>query len=341
MNILIVKFGALGDVVRTSYFPKEISAKYPDGVNIYWITSPAARDLLVYNPYITVLVDFEDLHKIKFDIIYSLDDEKEIVLEVSKLSAAKVVGAHYDPAMATVTYSTDSAEWFDMGLISKYGKEIADCKKRENRKTHAEIFSKIFTTKMPTPQFYYPTYYNPQTIQESSAVRIGINPFAGKRWISKELPANSLTDLITFLLEKMDGDNNKNQIVLLGAGEDHERNLQISRIFGSERIVVPDTTQSLIEFAHQIRSLTFLVTTDSLAMHLAIAQKIPFLAFFAPTSAHEIDDFGCGRKLLSESDDYCSYRPDADNSSISFERIKALIEVEPFMLKLEGYSCGR
>ena len=63
--------------------------------------------------------------------------------------------------------------------------------------------------------------------------------------------------------------------------------------------------------------------SDSLAMHLAIAQGVPVTAFFAPTSAAEIELYGRGEKVLSTAPDYCSYRPDADNSSLTTERLLA------------------
>ena len=63
------------------------------------------------------------------------------------------------------------------------------------------------------------------------------------------------------------------------------------------------------------------VTSDSLGMHIAIARGIPVVAFFAPTSAAEIDLFGAGEKVISTAPDYCSYRPDADNSTITAGRL--------------------
>jgi heptosyltransferase-2 len=64
-----------------------------------------------------------------------------------------------------------------------------------------------------------------------------------------------------------------------------------------------------------------MVSSDSLAMHLAIAQDIPTVAFFSPTSAAEIDGFGRLVKVASTAGDYCSYAKDADNSSITHERL--------------------
>jgi heptosyltransferase-2 len=72
-----------------------------------------------------------------------------------------------------------------------------------------------------------------------------------------------------------------------------------------------------------------LISSDSLALHLAIAQDVPFTAFFSPTSAVEIDDWGIGTKVASTAPDYCSYRKDADNRSITADRIIEAIGKNP------------
>ena len=119
LKILIVKFGALGDVVRTSYFAKYIKEKSED-VEIYWITSFESFNLLRYNPFIDHLTqNFSDLSNINFDLIYSLDDEVEIVEKVNILNTKKLTGAYIENQK--LTYTNDVSQWFDMGIISKFG----------------------------------------------------------------------------------------------------------------------------------------------------------------------------------------------------------------------------
>lgn len=78
---------------------------------------------------------------------------------------------------------------------------------------------------------------------------------------------------------------------------------------------------SVLDFAAHVKALAFLITSESLALHLAISQSVPSLSFYAPTSAAEIGTFGRGIKVCSTTHDYCSYRPDADNSTITAERL--------------------
>ena len=52
-----------------------------------------------------------------------------------------------------------------------------------------------------------------------------------------------------------------------------------------------------------------------------IARKVPVVAFFAPTSAAEIELYGRGERVESRAPDYCSYRSDADTSTLTAERL--------------------
>jgi heptosyltransferase-2 len=321
LNILIVKYGALGDVVRTSYFTKCLKDKYGSGLNLTWATSLAATPLLQKNIYIDeICTDFSKIQNKNFDIVYSLDDEYEIVSKVCLLSYKKIIGAYVDTTSKKVTYCEKSAEWFDMGLLSKLGKVLADQRKKSNNRSHGEIFAEIFDTNLPEPIFFGSQEYLSDYV-ENSQFRLGINPYAGGRWASKELRLNELGALIQLFLDSVKFRRASGRIILFGANEDRQKNLEIASRFSDESIEVANTDESVLQLASQIKSLNNLITSDSLAMHLAIAQKRPTLAFFAPTSSVEIDDFGLGQKLISTAHDYCSYKKDADNASITANRI--------------------
>jgi heptosyltransferase-2 len=78
----------------------------------------------------------------------------------------------------------------------------------------------------------------------------------------------------------------------------------------------------LLEFAAIVSRCAVLVTSDSLALHVAVARDVPVVAFFAPTSAAEIELYGMGEKVVSTAPDACSYKPDADTSTLTVERLQ-------------------
>ena len=133
MHVLVVKKGALGDVVRTSYFAKALKNQFGPSLRISWITAPASADLLRLNPYVDDLwFDFEPAKPFRFDRIYSLDDELDTLAGVAGLTADAITGAFLQESRPT--YTQDSNEWFDMGLNSRFGKERADELKKINRR---------------------------------------------------------------------------------------------------------------------------------------------------------------------------------------------------------------
>ena len=115
--------------------------------------------------------------------------------------------------------------------------------------------------------------------------------------------------------------------ILLG-GKDDARYLDS---IASKRAIRVIRDLALQEFAGVIRELDLLITSDTLALHLAIAQGVPSVSYYSPTSAAEINTFGRGGKVSSLAEDYCSYRPDADNSTITalrlFPEAQALLDV--------------
>jgi heptosyltransferase-2 len=322
MHFLFVKHGALGDVVRTSYLAAALVKHWGPGLRISWLTADAAQCLLRPLPWVhDVWTTAERARRFEFDRLFSFDDERSVLQAVAGLKTRALSGAYLDDR-GVPAYTDDAAEWFDMGLLSRFGKARADELKRTNRRGHAQIFADIVGVDRVEPCLTL----DADVARAAARLRtgaerlIGVNPFAGGRWPSKELPADDIRPLLDGLAARWD------RVVLLGAGADRQRNLQLVQQLGDARVAAADTDLSPAHLAAAVAQLDALISSDSLAMHLAIAQGVPTVAFFGPTSAAEIDDFGIVEKVLSTSSDYCSYRPVVDNSSITAERVLAALD---------------
>jgi heptosyltransferase-2 len=330
MHFLVIKRGALGDVVRTSYFAKALKIKHGAALRLSWLTAPASADLLRLNPHIDDLwFDFAPAQRFHFDRIFSLDDEIDTLEGAASLVANSVTGATLIGGRPD--YSQDAAEWFDMGLNSRFGKQRADELKKLNQRSHAQIFSALFGVEHVQPEFYLDESCRlwARTALPPSKCRVGINPYSGGRWPSKELRQEELQLLITRILDGTSPFGPDAAVVLLGAGQDFARNEAVVARHGSGKLSAVCTDASVQHLAAAIARLNYLISSDSLALHLGIAQDIPFTAFFSPTSASEIDSWGLGTKVASTAPDYCNYRKDADNSTITANRILEAITINP------------
>ncbi len=321
VRILILKLGALGDVVRTSYILPGLHQRFGPGTTVTWVTASSALPILRFNPYVSELLTIEqtgtpagarDLGTHEFDWVISLDDEIESCGIATQVKARRISGAFV--TSDEIHYTEDTRPWFDMGLISRFGKTKADQLKLENQKSHDAIFAEMLDLAIERPSFFN----NPRSealgrtmLRHLPRKIVGLNLSAGKRWPSKSLRLEEAIGLIGHLKEM------GATCLLLGGIDDAAYLESIASITGCPSI----NGLTLDEFAGVIRGLDLLVTSDTLALHLAIAQGVPNLSYYAPTSAVEINTFGTGSQIASLSPDYCSYRPDADNSTITAERL--------------------
>jgi heptosyltransferase-2 len=321
MEIAILKLGALGDVLRTT--------------SILVRAHPLVAEVRTVEPE-----DDEELGNLgetlrgRFDRILSLDDELALCRLATAMAgdptSGRLSGAYVDE-QGERRYTPDVAPWFDMGLLSVLGKEEADRLKLANRESHAQIYARMLGIEPGEPRLELEADVVARARAfvaargvDGSVPLIGLNTGAGGRWESKRLPVDRAADLALELHARRDG---RVALLLLGGPGEAERNAAILRAVGDRALLVDaGTDHGLLEFAALVYRCDLLVTSDSLALHVAVARRVPTVAFFAPTSAVEIDLHGRGEKVRSTSPDYGSYRSDADTSTLTVERLADAVE---------------
>ena len=355
-KILIIKTAALGDVLRTTSILPGLHKRYPD-CEITWLTSAAAASLVGPNqlnaghnlvaelirhptPEAPILADrlpeVEAGHS-PWDRVLSFDDEAELCSIAFEQAGGQagvdqgILSGAYQNETGELTYTADTAAWFDMGLISKFGKQRADELKVENQRSHPAIYAEMLGIEMSKPSIFlskpaldFAREFSRRTGLHGSFPVIGFNTGAGGRWESKKLSVDQTVELAIELHRRLKG---AETILLLGGPLEAERNAEIvKRVGDGARVVDAGTRNTMHHFAALVDRLDLLLTSDSLALHMGVAREVPVVAFFAPTSAAEIELYGCGAKVVSTSPDYCSYKPDVDTSSLTNERLLAAIE---------------
>ena len=317
MEILIIKLGAIGDVLRTTFVARGLKEKYPQ-CSITWLTQENSKSLLENNDSIDFIVGWNSSNTISgkvFDIVYSLDDEQEACEFATNLAKKTMHGAYLDAA-GKKTYTESVEDWFGMGLLrseEKGGKARADELKMRNRRTFQDIYSQIFgiqgmQNKRPTLNLTEAEKRFGETLTEpykkaKSMRLIGINAGAGARWPLKRLTVEKAAQLCNELAKDADA-----SIFLLGGANEDIQNRSIKSLCPSERIVLPEATDDIRIFSSIINAMDLIITADSLALHIALALKKKTVCFFGPTSPWEIDMFGDGRKVFSESDCLACYK---------------------------------
>lgn len=316
MNILVIKLGAIGDVIRTTSILPGLKGRYK-GCKISWVTKKESFDILKNNSLIGNVHLINNSSEIKgrdYGLVICLDDDYEACELASKASSKKLIGSYLRNSQKT--YTKSSSLWFDMGLISRLGRQAADELKAKNKRTYQEIMYKILGLKyrkqgpmlaLSEEELNFGKRFAQRNEIKKSDLVVGINTGAGGRWQGKKLSVEEAAELIDKL-----GNQIKNiKILLFGGPEEKERNKKIKDAVKTE-IIDAGCDNSLMEFASLVNLCGVLVTSDSLALHIGTALKKKIIAFFGPTSAAEIELYGRGKKIIPSKGCLCCYKEKCD-----------------------------
>ena len=258
MNTLIIKLGATGDVVRTTPLLRRLTG------HITWLTETKNCLLLQGLTNDLRCISWNErqrLPDIRYDLIINLEDDLAVGLYLNTLKFKQLFGAYAD-SDSKLRYTDDSRGWFDLSLISSYGRQKADRLKLLNRQTYQElIFSGLAF------HFSGETYLLPEPIETGLSGDVAIAAEAGPIWPMKRWAYYG--ELIRRLEDK-----------------------------GLIVNVLPKRS-SLLEHLSDVRNHCCLVGGDSLPMHLALGTGTRCVTLFTCTSPWEIYDYGVQTKIVS------------------------------------------
>jgi heptosyltransferase II len=295
MNILILKLGATGDVVRTTPLLHRLSG------SVTWIT--AAKNCVFLGGLADNLRHFSWEARaraldIRYDLAINLEDTLEVALFLKNLRPAEIFGAYADSSRR-LRYTDDSRCWFDLSLISSYGRQKADRLKLLNRQTYQEL---IFTGL--GLHFAGEPYVLPKPIETGLSGDIAIAADAGDVWPMKKWA--------------------------------HYGKLREALEDQGLTVNVLPKRPSLLEHLSDVQNHRCLVGGDSLPMHLALGSGTPCVTIFTCTSPWEIYDYGIQKKIVSPLLEEFFYKRGYDERATMaisidevFEAVMAQLEATP------------
>ena len=258
VTTLIVKLGATGDVVRTTPLLRRLPGR------ITWLTAAKNTVLLEglhENMRIFAWEDRVRLLDTDYDLVINLEDTFEIAQFLKSVRCRGVFGAYAD-SDNRLRYTENSSRWFDLSLISLYGRQNADRLKFQNRQTYQElIFNGLGL------QFRGERYLLPQPLETGLLGDVAIAADSGAVWPMKKWAYY------------------------------HELKRELEK-YGLTVNVLPQRS-SLLEHLADVRNHSCLVGGDSLPMHLALGLGRPCVTLFTCTSPWEIHDYGIQTKIVS------------------------------------------
>ncbi|HEY7000614.1 MAG TPA: glycosyltransferase family 9 protein [Candidatus Udaeobacter sp.] len=177
MNVLIIKLGATGDVVRTTPLLRRLNG------SVTWIT--AAKNAVLLDGLSDNLRHFSWEARaraldIPYDLAINLEDTVEVATFLKTVRPPQIFGAYLD-ASQRLRYTENSRCWFDLSLISSHGRSAADRLKLLNRQTYQELIFRGLGF-----DFSGETYLLPQPIETGLSGDVAIAADAGPVWPMKK-----------------------------------------------------------------------------------------------------------------------------------------------------------
>ena len=291
--MLIIKLGALGDVLRTTTLLPAIRQRFKEHA-VFWITFPCAVQLLHGSGLQAILPWSVDAalfaQNTNWDMVISLDKEEGPTALATLVNSPEKHGFGRNKYGLLIPLSESSGELYSLGLDN-------DFKYNRNSKTYPQLIAEAcgldwgpnkYILELAEPERRWAEEFS-QTFGKGGLVGLNIGSgdgFAGKRW-----PIESFIELAARLHDE------GVTPVFLGGGSERELYAELrarAGLFG----VFPGCEFTLRRFIALVSKLDVIVSGDSLAMHIGIARGVYSVTLFGSTTDREIEFYGYGEALV-------------------------------------------
>ena len=306
-RILVVKLGAIGDVLRTTACLDPLKRLYPRS-HITWITRTNATVVLTHNPAIDRILTVESnylevLLSEEFDLVLGPDADS-LSASITGLARAHIKRGFVADRRGGVIPLNDAARhWWHMGLD--------DGLKRGNRRTYGEWLYQICELPLPVARPWLRpsaaardrvSRFVRSTAPDASKV-VCFNTGASQRWQEKRWKPDYYRDLAMALRQRLPG----TAVILTGGPGEAEFNANLLK--SDAGFIDGGTNNSVDAFAAIVACSDWILTPDSLGYHVACAVETPALCLVGPTSPWELDLYETNQVFHADVDCIGCYLP--------------------------------
>jgi len=278
-RVLIIKLGALGDVIRTTPLIEALKAAHPES-HLFWLTySPEFLPSTVDKKLPFTLESITYLEQVPFDILINLDKDVEACALARRIQAEKRFGFTLQDGVPAP--ANELAEHkFLTGLFDDIG--------QSNTKSYPQEIFEIcgYTFNGEKYAIAFEENAFQWTLPEGGTV-IGLNTGCGRRWLTRLWPEVYWMELANELLKR------RYRVLLLGGPDEHEKNLRIQAASGA----LYQGTFPLKHFVSLINQCDLVVTTVTMALHMTIALEKKIVLLNNIFNRHEFELYGLGQIL--------------------------------------------
>ncbi|MBI2257593.1 MAG: glycosyltransferase family 9 protein [Flavobacteriia bacterium] len=294
-RILIIKLGALGDVIRTTPLLKKFRSLYPN-VQFTWITQ--SPEILSKNEIHKILkwdgISIFSLQEVHFDIAINLDKEEEACQLLSRINAKQKYGFTWENNHISAVNQRAEHK-----LITGLFDEIS----KKNTKSYLEEIFEICDFSFNKEEYsihinhFLSDKWKIEFQNFTNKKIIGLNTGCGPRWNTRLWPIEFWQELALLL------DENGFFPVFLGGELEHEKNEELARV---TNVYYPGYF-SLEEFIALTNSCELIVTQVSMMMHIATALQKKLVLMNNIFNKYEFELYGRGVIVSPPLDCICYY----------------------------------
>jgi lipopolysaccharide heptosyltransferase III len=286
-RILIIKLGAAGDVIRTTPILHKLRAEFPKA-EITWLTD---SPIFVPQEFVNTILKWSDknvlwLQNQNFDLLVNLDKDSHALALANSIPAKERKGYLPDefgrcrPADADAEHKWSTGLWDDLCL--------------QNRKSYPQEIFEMFGYKFKGEKYILDLPPSEIEFDLPKDKRIiGLNTGCGTRWLTRLWGEKNWIEISNKL------DKKGFVPLLLGGPVEDEMNTRISE--NSKAIYLGYFEMK--EFLNVSNKCDLIVTSVTMAMHIAIGYKKKLVLFNNIFNKHEFELYGLGKILEPEGKD--------------------------------------
>ncbi|MFA3784112.1 glycosyltransferase family 9 protein [Melioribacteraceae bacterium 4301-Me] len=310
-KILIIKLGAIGDVIRTTPLLRKLRAEFPN-YQFFWLTyTPEILSSEWVNRILHPTIEnLELLKNIEFNWLINLDKDALAVSLANSINAKRKSGFTIDEFghAKPISNKAEHHKWLT-GLFDDVSKE--------NTKNYMQEIFEICDYEFSGEEYVLelPEVQTNFDINKNKKV-IGLNTGCGGRWTSRLWPTEYWIELAKNLLKE------NYEVILLGGEQENEKNKFIQKESGAKYFGY----FNLQTFMNLVNNCDIVVTAVTMAMHIAIGLKKKLILFNNIFNKNEFYLYGRGKILEPDFECDCYYSPTCENSCMQYLKPERVLE---------------
>lgn len=308
-KILIIKLGAIGDVIRTTPLLHKLRSVQPHA-QLWWLTLtpeiiPSSVDVVLPCTPQSLAI----LSATRFDLIINLDKDPEACALASTLKSQRIRGFVLRDGVPVPA---------DAEAAHKYMTGVFDDLNKQNTKSYPQEIFELSGFTFNGEKYILDSFARNGYRWDfpKGKTIIGLNTGCGGRWVSRLWPEKNWIALAKKLRAR------GYVPLLLGGEQEHLKNRRIARLSGAR---YPGHFP-LPQFINLVDQCTLVVTAVTMATHITIGLNKKIVLFNNIFNRHEFELYGLGEILEPAYECTCFYSPVCPNNCMQYIDVKRVFD---------------